>query len=97
MGDFDSPTVVKPHFDEVMLDSVELTGSGPATFDLVWAPESTFPPFSVPLAVNISVMLVRVERGRCAQCHLRRVRFQLQANTGAESDAVCAKCAGMRA
>lgn len=49
------------------------------------------------LAVNISVMLVRVERGRCAMCGLRRVRFRLQANTSNASEAVCAKCAGMRA
>lgn len=48
------------------------------------------------LAVDISVALVRKERGTCASCGKRRVRFQLQSNTGAESDVVCGRCAGMR-
>ena len=65
-----------------------LPGEGSANFTLVQHPS---------LAVNISVMLVRVERGRCAMCGLRRVRFRLQANTSNASEAVCAKCAGMRA
>jgi len=49
-----------------------------------------------PLAVNVSVQLARLERGTCTVCRKRRVRFQLVSNAGAESDAVCGPCAGLR-
>ena len=61
--------------------------SSPANFTFTQHPS---------LAVNISVTLVRVERGRCAMCGLRRVRFRLQANTSTASEVVCARCAGLR-
>lgn len=48
------------------------------------------------LAVNVSVQMIRRERGTCAVCGKRRVRFQLVVNTHAESDAVCGPCAGLR-